>query len=378
MSRDYSADFGPFAGRVWLNCAHQGPLPRLAVSAAHEAVCRKTAPHLIRDEDFLVVPKMLKASLGRLIGAAQEDIILGNSASYGFHVLRNGIRWKVGDEVVVVNGDFPAGVYPWLGLQDDGVRVRFVTPRSTPLTAGDIADGITGSTRLVSVSWVNFFDGSVLDLRSVGELCRARCIVLVVNGSQGIGALEIDVRNEPIDVLVSCGYKWLCGPYGTGFCWIRPELRSQLKSVQTYWLPHAWGEANLATYTMRDAIGAAAFDVFCPANFLNFAPWHSSVDYLLSVGIAHVEAHNQTLVDMFTAGIDRSKYRIATPLDSARRSAILTVSHVERERNSQIQALLAASGIDIALRTGQLRLSPHLYNTVEELGRAAEIMNSLG
>src|SRR5207248_7063508 len=88
---DYAADFGDFGGRIWLNAAHQGPLPRVAVAAAEEALAAKASPHLIDDESFVAVPRRLRELLGRLIGAPAEEIVLGNSASWGLQVLANGL-----------------------------------------------------------------------------------------------------------------------------------------------------------------------------------------------------------------------------------------------------------------------------------------------
>ncbi len=369
--------FGPFDGRVWLNCAHQGPLPQKAAAAAREAIDQKVNPHLIRDADFVEVPKSLKNSLARMIGANPEDVILGNSASYGLHVLRNGIQWQAGDEVLVVNGDFPATIHPWLGLQDGKVRVRLLTPSRLSLTVDEFSRAVTPATRLFCVSWVNSFNGSVLDIRAFGRFCRERGIIFVVNGSQGIGAQQLDVQCEPIDALVSCGYKWLCGPYGTGFCWITPELRSELKPTQTYWLPHVWGQEDLRDYVIKKELGAPAFDIFCPANFMNFIPWQASIEYLLSFGLTAIEAHNRSLVERLVNGMVKTKYRLLIPSDEATRSAIVAVSHVDRGRNPEIHAALATSGIDIALRNGDLRFSPHIYNTLDEVERAVVVLNSI-
>jgi selenocysteine lyase/cysteine desulfurase len=371
-----SSDFGPFDGRVWFNCAHQGPLPRVAVSAAQEALRQKAMPYLIEDDDFTTVPNALKASIGRLIGASAEDIILGNSASYGMHVLRNGIFWKAGDEVLLVNGDFPATIYPWLGLQDEGVRVRLIRPTGLSLTPDVLKREIAPSTRLLCVSWVNSFNGSILDVSAIGQLCRDHGIIFVLNGSQAIGAKQIDVSHEPIDALVSCGYKWLCGPYGTGFCWIKPELRNRLKHSQTYWLPHAWGRENLTDYSLKKDIGSAAFDVFCTANFLNFVPWRASIDYLSSIGIPAIEEYNHTMVSRLADAISKTRYQLISPREHDSQSAIVAISHRDRRRNSEVYSSLTKAGIDIALRGGNLRFSLHLYNTINEVDNTLSIMNS--
>lgn len=373
------SDFGSFGGRVWFNCAHQGPLPRVAVLAAHEALKQKANPHLIKDDEFTILPNALKASLGNLIGAAAEDVILGNSTSYGLHVLRNGIHWQADDEVLLVHGDFPATIYPWLGLRDSGVHVRLLTPRGFSLTPDELKREITPSTRLLCVSWVNSFNGSILDLAAVGQFCREHGIIFAVNGSQGVGALQMDVGHEPIDSLISCGYKWLCGPYGTGFCWIRPELRDQLKPYQTYWLPHVWGDERMLGYTLKSKaeIGSAAFDVFCTSNFMNFMPWQAAVDYLLGVGLENIQQHNAGLTKRLVSGLKGPKYALISPSDLAYRSSIVVISHTNPERNSQVHACLGKEGIDVALRNNNLRFSLHLFNSAEDIDRAVSVLDSV-
>ena len=110
MSDSFAGDFGPFDGRVWLNCAHQGPLPRVAAEAAREAIDWKVAPYRLTSERFGGVPAGLRESLARLIGAAADDIILANSASYGLHLMANGLPWKAGDEILLMKGDFPSDI----------------------------------------------------------------------------------------------------------------------------------------------------------------------------------------------------------------------------------------------------------------------------
>jgi cysteine desulfurase/selenocysteine lyase len=126
----YGEDFGPFDGRVWFNTAHQGPLPRVTIAAARVALEQKARPYLLQDEDFFEVPRKLRVALGKLVGAPSDDIILGNSTTYGLDLLANGMQWQSGDEVLVVDRDFPADVLPWLMLRDRGVVVRFIEARA--------------------------------------------------------------------------------------------------------------------------------------------------------------------------------------------------------------------------------------------------------
>lgn len=370
-------EFGSFGNRVWFNCAHQGPLPGAAVTVAQAALRQKMMPYLISDDDFARVPRTLKTSLAQLIGAGPDDIILGNSASYGLHILRNGLSWRSGDEVLVVDGDFPATIYPWMDLPTQGVLVRFLKTHGQWLTTEELAQAITPATRALAISWVNSFNGSVLDLNSIGNLCRERNVIFILNGSQGVGALPVDVRQGSLDALVCCGYKWLCGPYSTGFCWIRPELRSELRPSQLYWLPNVWGQEHLTDYRPKPGLGSRAFDVFCTANFLNFLPWQASVDLLLRIRISEIHQHNRELTLQLVNGFDPSKYRLVSPSDETRMSAIVVMTHHQPHRNREIYQLLADSGIDIALRAGNLRFSIHLYNNSDEVQTALGVLNSV-
>jgi cysteine desulfurase / selenocysteine lyase len=224
------SEFGPFEDRVWLNTAHQGPLPRPAVEATVQAAALKATPHRIGDDDFRAGPSRLRSLLGRLVGSPAEEIVLGNSTSYGLHLIANGLPWEDGDEVLVIEGDYPATVLPWRRLAGQGVRVRPLSPADGLLTADELSAAVGPNTRLLAVTWVDSFTGRALDLDALGAVCRRAGIVLVVNASQALGARAIDVQRTPVDAVVSCGYKWLCGPYATGFAWLHPTLRPRSSS----------------------------------------------------------------------------------------------------------------------------------------------------
>ncbi len=228
----YADDFGPFDGHIWLNCAHQGPLPRSAIEQAEEALHQKTAPHRLPYSAFDEVPARLKKALGSLVGCDSNEVILGNSTSYGLNLLVQGLPLKEGDEVLLIDGDFPATIITWLPLRKKGVNVRLLKPRQWPPTADEIQDALTDRTRVVCSSWVFSFFGCAIDLNAIGKVCHERNVIFVVNGSQAVGARDIDVSETPIDALVSCGFKWLCGPYATGFAWIRPEILATLQYEQ--------------------------------------------------------------------------------------------------------------------------------------------------
>ena len=370
------ADFGDFEGRAWLNCAHQGPLPLVAVAAAEQALADKAAPHRIGDGSFTEVPGRLKAALGRLVGVPADQVILGNSTSYGLQLLVQGIDWRQGDEILLVDGDFPATVVPWLPLAERGVRVRLLRPEGGALEAGQLEAELTPATRLFCSSWVFSFTGQQVDLAALGGICRRAGVRFVVNGSQAVGAAPLDLAALAVDGLVSCGFKWLCGPYATGFCWLRPDLRASLRNRPAYWLSHSTQEdlGQAGGYQLRDDLGAAAWDVFGTANFLNFRPWTASVEYLLGLGVERVAAWDQALVERFLQGLDPDRYRLVSPRQGPRRSTLVVFGNREADQTGALFERLTAAGVDVALRRGQLRVSPHLYNTEADIDRALEVL----
>jgi selenocysteine lyase/cysteine desulfurase len=380
MKEDFSPDFGPFNGQIWLNCAHQGALPRPAVQEAYEAVSWKISPYELTSARFQQVPQRLKAALAELVGTSAEEIILANSNSYGLHLLANGIPWREGDEILLVEGDFPSDILPWLALENRGVKIRYIRPRKHVPEPDELRANVTASTRLFCTTWVHSFSGWAVDVEALGEICRASGITFVLNASQALGARPLRVSMTPVDAVTGVGFKWLCGPYGTGFLWLRPDLTESLTYNQAYWLSMQTADdlgASSKHVAVRGGLGARKYDVFGTANFFNFKPWSASVEYLLRQGIERIEAYDQRMVEHLLEALDGNRYFVISPRSGSRRSTLVLVSHKDPERNRKIHEALRRAGVHIAYRRGNLRISPHLYNTEDEVERAVSLLNGL-
>ena len=376
---EYSQDFGPFSV-IWLNTSHQGTLPKNAVAELHKAIQWKISPQALATPDlFSQVPLRLKEALGRLINAPSDDIILGNSASYGLHLLANGIKLSPGDEILLVEGDFPCNILPWLYLRKQGVKIRFIKPKEVGLQAEEVQENIGTATRLLCTSWVFSYTGHMIDLPAVSSICREKGVKLILNCSQAIGTQPFDVTKGYADAITCVGFKWLCGPYGTGFCWIDPVLREDLDYNQAYWLAMQTAD-DLKTAKgipeVKEVLGARKYDVFGTANFFNFVPWRASVEYLLEKSIEKIKSHNDTLIEYLKKGLHKSNYEILTPQSDSYASTILVISHKDKSRNEEIFELLKQKNIYISLRRGNLRFAPHLYNTLGEIDEALSLLNS--
>lgn len=366
-------DFGPIDG-TWLSTCRYGALPRVAVAAAEEAIAWKVSPPGLPGEAFDALPRRLKTALGRIVNLPAEDIQLGTSASFGFNAIAAGARWREGDEVLCVDGDFPATVYPWLALERRGVTVRMLRPARAVPDAEEVARHITPATRVFCASWVCAFSGHAIDLEAIGAVCRDHGARFVVDISQGVGARAIDVAASPVDAFSSCGQKWICGPYGTGFAWIRPEWRDTFDPGQVYYavMHHAGNPGTLRNYERHGNPGADAFGVAGSGFFFQYAPWAAAVEYIAAQGIDAIEAHDDALVARLIAGLDRDAYTLLSPESRPARTAIAVISHRDAARDAEIANRLADEGVHISLREGVLRIAPHLYNTAGEIDRVLE------
>ena len=377
MTSPYAADFGPFHGRVWLNCAHQGPLPRIAAEEAREAIEWKVRPFEMTTERFSGIPALLRQVLGRLLGAPADEVVLANSASYGLHLLANAIPWKRGDEVLLVRGDFPSVLFPWLGLEERGVQVRFIEPARHLPEPEELRAALTPQTRLFCSTWVHSFSGVACNLEALGSLCCANGTMWVVNASQAIGARPFNI-SAPVDAVLGVGFKWLCGPYGTGYLWMRPELLRSLRYNQAYWLAQMTaddlGKEKIEITRRPGPPTARTFDIFGTANFFNFKAWTASLEYLLKQGIDNIARYDQELVQYLLDNLG-NQYEVLSPREAERRSTLVFISHKDRDRNQAVYARLSEAGIGVAYRRGQPRLAPHLHNSRADLDRALDVLN---
>jgi len=371
--------FGDFDNRVWLDCAHQGPLPLAAAAAARQAIDWKLSPRHLTSERFANVPRRLRELLGRLVGVHPDEIILTNGASYVLHLLANGLALEAGDEVLLMAGDFPSDILPWLDLRRRGVEVSLVEPAADVLTVDEVRTALTPATRALCMTWVHSFSGYVADVDAIGSLCREHGVLFLVNTTQGLGARPLRIDETPVDAIFNSGWKWLCGPYATGFCWMRPELRASLDYNQAYWLT-----VYTADDLGRDSLDLSPvpkahprrYDLFAPANFFNFVPWAESIELILDCGPQAIEAHDQSLVDRLLSGLAGTSWQVTSPLDRRLRSTLLFATLGDRERNAAAHRRLADGGVDAAFRRGCLRLAPHFYNTEADIDQALEVLLS--
>ncbi|HEY1865461.1 MAG TPA: aminotransferase class V-fold PLP-dependent enzyme [Candidatus Acidoferrales bacterium] len=373
--RDAWFDFG---GAAYLNVAAQGPMPRVALRAVQQALEWKKFPHLLPESTYFDLPNRVRASLARIIGARAEEIAITTGTSSGLAAIAAGLDWEPDDEVLIAKGEFPAHFAAFLPLAQAGkLRVKIVEPRGRFLDADDFLEQMGPRTRLVSASLVRFDNAARLDSVRVADACHQGRALLALDAAQCAGAMPINVAELGADFLTASGYKWLLGPYGAGFLWVRPERVEQMRPSAAYWMAFEDAEKfhTLSAGDFQLAPGARRWDSPETASFFNLAGFDASLEFLLGVGVETVWQHNQKLIAEIIERLPRDRCVLASPADAAARGPYICVAPRNRENTPALFERLREAGVFVSLREGALRISPYLYNSERDIDRLLSVLS---
>ena len=318
---DWRQEWFEIEDATYLNLAGQSPMPRVSIRAVQAALEAKKFPHQKPDSTFYEVPNRIRESLARLIGAKPEEIALTSGASAGVAAVAYGLKWNPGDEVITAKGEFPLQYTAWKPMEErEGLKLKIVAPSGRFITADDLIAAITPKTRVVSVSLVRYDDGSLLDAPRMAAACHAQGALLLLDVSQCCGALPMDVRQLGADFLVCAGYKWLLGPFGTGFFWMKSEHFSTVRPGPFYWMAVA-GSDNFAALNFEDpkpAASAKRWDAPEWASYLNFnlVAMDTSVELVAGMGPRRVAAHNRKLIEILFERLPKDRFVLSSPSDA--------------------------------------------------------------
>ncbi len=381
LQTDWRQEWFEFEDATYLNVSGQSPMPRVSLRAVQSAMEAKKYPHHKPDSTFFEVPNRTRASIARLIGGKADEIALTSGASAGAAAVAYGLTWKPGDEIITAKGEFPLQYTVWKPMEErEGLKLKIVSPRDRFLTADDLIAAMTPKTRLVSVSLVRFDDGSLLDAPRLAAACHAQEALLLLDVSQCCGALPMDVTQLGADFLVSAGYKWLLGPFGTGFFWAKSNHIGIMRPGPFYWMAVA-GSDNFASLSFDDpkpAPSAKRWDAPEWASYFNFnlVAMDVSVDFVVRMGPELVAAHNRRLIEFMYERLPKDRCVPASPLDPAQRGPYGCFAARSREKTAELYQLLRKENVVVSLREANIRVSPHLYNTERDIDRLISVITS--
>ncbi len=307
----------------------------------------------------------VRAAAARLIGAGSDELAFVASTSDGLSAIATGVDWRPGDSVVAVDGEFPANVYPWWALERVGVTTRLATPVEGRLTVDAIAALIDDTTRVVSVSAVDFATGQRRPLAAIGEVCRRRGVLFCVDAIQALGALRIDVERDGIDALAADGHKWLCAPEGCGLLYVSRRWLDRLVPQRIGW-KSVVDASRYLPYHFELKADAQKFE--CGSlNFLAIHALGAAIDLTCDVGVDAIEARLLALTAHLRGLLAARGVVLLSPADEDERSGITTV-RVGEAPEAAVRRLRAA-GVLASPRGGGVRLSPHFYCDEDDVAR---------
>ena len=354
---------------TYLNHAATSPLPGRTRAAMTSFVETRRFVERVWEE-YETLDQDLRQALGQLINASAEEIALVQNTAEGINIAAHAIAFQPGDNVIFCDMEYPANVYPWMNLERRGVEARIVPNREGGLALDDLEEYIDQRTRVVAASSVEFITGFRNDLKGIGELCKARGIYFVVDGIQSLGVIPLDVRECHIDMLSCGGPKWLMGPCGQGFLFCRRELIEEMKPA------YAGAESvvdflNFRDYDLTFLPDARRFELGTD-NLVGKVGLLASVNLLLEMGIEETRRWTLHLTDVLIGDLQKRGYQIASCLRPEHRSAIVSFPTPDVETDYE---KLTANKVTVSLRENYIRVSPHCYNTEEEVLRVGQVLD---
>ena len=359
---------------IYLNAASTGPLPERTLRAQEAYSRKRAAPYRLSHEEQFAVLDDARARITTLIGAEAGSVALSVNTGAGINLAAWGLPLGRGDVVVIPDLEFPANVYPWMAAS----RARGFTLHTVPTRDGLLDEEALlaaidrKSARVLALSWVGFATGFVADLDRIGAACRARGVLLVVDGMQGVGVLPLDVQRLRIDLLACGGQKWLLSPWGSGFTYVRPGILETIVPQPVSWMGVRGSDdfSALVDYDLTWRDGARRFEQIT-VPFQDFAGMAASLGLLLELGTDAITAHVTECVEQLAAGAEGAGLEVVTP--RGRRAGIVTVRPGDV---SATAARLRNARVVHSVREGTIRLSPHCYTTSDEIRVALDALGA--
>jgi selenocysteine lyase/cysteine desulfurase len=358
---------------AYLNAAYMTPLPRASIAAGLAGLRRKGRPWSVRPADFFTESERARELFARLIGAAAGDIAIVPAASYGLAVAAANLPLAAGRGGLVLADQFPSNVHPWrrLAAERGGSVLTVEAGPDGDLTAAVLA-GLDERIAIAALPHCRWTDGRLLDLARIGARCRAIGAALVLDVTQSLGALPLDVTEVRPDLLVCAGYKWLLGPYSLGYLYLAPE-RQEGRPLEESWIARAGAEdfSRLIDYQEGYQPGARRFDVGERSNFALLPAGIASLELLLDWTPAAIA---RTLAAMSRRIADRAAALGLEAVPEAQRAGHFLGLRLPPGAPADLLSRLAAADVHVSLRGDRLRVTPHLYNDEADVDRLIEAL----
>lgn len=362
---------------TYLNCASLGPRLHAVSEAGHAAVERMAAPWQVRTADWFEDARRLRALFASLIGAPVDCAALVPAVSYGIAVAARNVPVASGDNIVVIDQEYPSNYYSWQRLaRERGAEIRTAAAQGEGSLTDAIVSAIDRSTAVVAVSNCHWTNGALIDLPRVAAAARRHDAALVVDASQTLGAYPFDVAEVRPDFLVAVGYKWLLGPYGLGYMYVAERWHANGTPLEESWLNRRGADnfATLADYTDAYQPGAQRFNQGESAQFYLLPMALAALTQITHWTPARVQQQLSEWTRELSARAPALGLACAEPSQRVGHMIGLTA---RRALPPDLFSALVARDVYVGARGANIRVSPHLHSTAADLDRLVATLQEL-
>ncbi|WP_425389655.1 aminotransferase class V-fold PLP-dependent enzyme [Ekhidna sp.] len=333
--------------------------------AGKAGITGKRNPAQIGPDEFFRPADNLRLAFSKLIDCDQPDrVVIIPSASYGLANVANNIPFKNG-KVLLAEEQFPSNVYPWMRLQEAGFEIVNIGPADSKQRGASwnekLLNSIDEETRVVAIGHIHWSDGTLFHLEKIRERLDEVGGLLVVDGTQSVGAMPFSINNIRPDALICAGYKWLMGPYSIGLAYYGPAFDNGIP-IEENWINRKDSDdfANLVNYQPEYRPYALRYEVGEHSNFILVPMMHEAVKQLNKWKPENIQKY---ICELITEPIEQMKawgYKIEE--EARRASHLFGVRLPEGVEVNALKHSLAKHRVSVSFRGDAIRISPNVYN----------------
>ena len=364
----------------YLNGAYFSPLLKTVEAAGITGIQQKREPWHTKPHHFFEQSNQLRSLFAKLINAPDANTIaIIPSASYGLSTVAKNLPDKTSKKIIIVGEQFPSNVYPWKRYcRTSGCKLQVITAPGEFVDRGKvwnqrILEAIDSETLMVAIGNVHWSDGTLFDLTKISERARDAEALLVIDGTQSVGALPLDVQSVQPDALICAGYKWLMGPYSIGMAYFGEHFRNGTP-LEEGWIERKDSEdfSGLVRYAREYQPGAIRHDVGERSNFILVPMMAEALKQINAWQPDQVQSYCRNLTKELAEKLPEYGYKMEEP---GRRAHHLFGIHLPKHiQPKELQEKLAANNIHVSVRGSALRISPNVYNDEQDIDALQKVL----
>lgn len=366
---------------TYLNCSYMSPMMKSVEKVGIRALRNKRNPADITPEDFFSGTEVLRNEYAKLINASDpKRIVVVPSVSYGLAVVAKNISINKGQHIIVAAEQFPSNYYPWQSLcAETGAELKIIDPGQTLADHGKkwnerILESITADTRAVAIAHTHWADGTKFDLEAIRKRTKDVGALLIVDGSQSVGALKFDINKLQPDALVCVGYKWLLGPYSIGLAYYG-EYFDEGKPIEESWMNRLNSEdfTGLVTYESAYQPGALRYEVGEHSNFNLLPMLLNAITQINRWSVDNIQEYCAEIIKKPIQSLREKGFWIED--ENYRGSHVFGVRLPQSVDTISIKESLLKNKVYVSFRGDAIRVSPHVYNNESDIKKLVKILS---